>query len=295
MNNNIKLGYDDISIVPERITQIRHRKECIYYDVETMMLPIFTAPMSNVIDIQTSEVYTSNDINIVLPRSVNFEERLKFMMSSYDSSSKFTSFSLTEAQKIFINDAYGENYNENDILRVRHNLNSNYFTGSYKICIDVANGHMSELIDTIKEIKELYKDKVKIMSGNIANPNTYIDYENAGCDFLRCSIGSGSRCVCAGTKIRMSNGELKNIEDVAIGDLVKTTDGDFEVVNTFNKCVDKTILINNNIECTHDHKFLVVRKTDIPTTGRISDDKIKEISFYIEAEKLTDDYLLVSE
>jgi IMP dehydrogenase/GMP reductase len=32
------------------------------------------------------------------------------------------------------------------------------------------------------------------MSGNIANPNTYKDYEEVGCDFVRCSIGSGSRC-----------------------------------------------------------------------------------------------------
>lgn len=259
MNNNIKLGYDDISIVPERITQIRHRKECIYFDIETMMLPIFTAPMSNVIDIQTSEVYTSNNINIVLPRSVNFEERLKFMMSSYDSSSKFTSFSLTEAQKIFINDAYGENYNENDILRVKHNLNSNYFTGSYKICIDVANGHMSELIDTIKEIKKLYKDKVKIMSGNIANPNTYIDYENAGCDFLRCSIGSGSRCITSsnvgvhyGTfsllkeiwEIKQDiNGKCKIIADGGIrgyGDIQKALIyADYVMIGSlFNKAID---------------------------------------------------------
>jgi tRNA-dihydrouridine synthase len=63
-----------------------------------------------------------------------------------------------------------------------------------RICIDIANGHMSELLDTIKKIKEKYGEQVVIMSGNIANPKTYKEYEKAGCDFVRCNIGSGSRC-----------------------------------------------------------------------------------------------------
>lgn len=53
---------------------------------------------------------------------------------------------------------------------------------------------MSELLDTIKAIKEKYGEQVVIMSGNIANPKTYKEYEKAGCDFVRCNIGSGSRC-----------------------------------------------------------------------------------------------------
>lgn len=32
------------------------------------------------------------------------------------------------------------------------------------------------------------------MSGNIAHPETYRKYAEVGCDFVRCSIGSGSRC-----------------------------------------------------------------------------------------------------
>lgn len=294
MNNKIKLGYDDVSIVPERVTDIRHRKECIYKDMNTLSLPIFTAPMDNVIDIESMSTYINNNINTVLPRTISFDERLHLMIGySYDKK-MFFAFSLNEVQELFLKDLKTI-FKKDIVLKIRKNLNSKYFEGSYNICIDIANGHMLELIDTIKSIKNIYGDKITIMAGNIANPETYRDYENAGCDYVRCSIGSGSRCVCAGTKIRMSNGELKNIEDVTIGDLVKTTDGDFEVTNTFNKCTDKTILINNNIECTHDHKFLVVRKTDIPITEIISDDKIKEISFYIEAEKLTDEYLLVSE
>jgi hypothetical protein len=294
MINNIKLGYDDISIVPECVSNIRSRKECSFF-TETLSLPIFAAPMDTVVNEECAVNFIESSINVVYPRTIPLQRRLELLNICKLNQWSFIAFSLSEAQDIFLNKTkkHDLSYKNTAIKVMREKINCG--TLSCNICIDIANGHMVELIDSIKKIKQRYGKKVIIMSGNIANPNTYKKYEEAGCDFVRCSIGSGSRCVCAGTKIRMSNGELKNIEDVAIGDLVKTTDGDFEVINTFNKCTDKTILINNNIECTHDHKFLVVRKTDIPITGRISDDKIKEISFYIEAEKLTDDYLLVSE
>jgi hypothetical protein len=35
------------------------------------------------------------------------------------------------------------------------------------------------------------------MSGNIANPNTYTEYELVGCDYVRVSIGTGSGCLTA--------------------------------------------------------------------------------------------------
>ena len=34
----------------------------------------------------------------------------------------------------------------------------------------------------------------KIMTGNVANPNAYIYYADAGIDYLRACIGTGSRC-----------------------------------------------------------------------------------------------------
>lgn len=46
MINNIKLGYDDISIVPECVSNIRSRKECSVF-TETLSLPIFAAPVNN--------------------------------------------------------------------------------------------------------------------------------------------------------------------------------------------------------------------------------------------------------
>lgn len=192
MNNRIKLGYDDISIVPETISKIRHRKECFCYD-ENLSLPIFTAPMDQVVDIDTAEIYMRNSINAVIPRTVDFENRIKLMLQSTDNERCFFAFSLTEAQELFL-EIPALNTPFVLIDQLRFNLASELFTGAYRICIDIANGHMKELLDVIKEIKKLYGQRVIIMSGNIANPETYRKYVEVGCDFVRCSIGSGSRC-----------------------------------------------------------------------------------------------------
>ena len=64
-----------------------------------------------------------------------------------------------------------------------------------KICIDLANGHMKVLLNLVKSIKEKYGDKIKIMTGNIANPKTYKSYEEAGVDYCRCSVGTGAGCI----------------------------------------------------------------------------------------------------
>jgi IMP dehydrogenase/GMP reductase len=192
MNKLIKLGYDDISIVPETISKIRHRKECFCYD-ENLSLPIFTAPMDQVVDIDSAEIYMRNSINAVIPRTVDFENRIKLMLQNTDNERCFFAFSLTEAQELFL-EIPALNTPFVLIDQLRFNLASELFTGAYRICIDIANGHMKELLDVIKEIKKLYGQRVIIMSGNIANPKTYRKYVEVGCDFVRCSIGSGSRC-----------------------------------------------------------------------------------------------------
>ena len=191
--NDIKLGYDDISIIPEKYTMINHRDECFCFNNEPFTLPIFTAPMDGVVDEKSAKTYKQNLINVVLPRTIDYNRRISIMLSSFNDNKMFISFSLSEVKEMFLDDVMDLD-NNSIILRIRRNLNSALFYGSYRICIDLANGHMFSLIETIRLIKELYGSKVIIMSGNIANPETYIKYEESGCDFVRCSIGSGSRC-----------------------------------------------------------------------------------------------------
>jgi isopentenyl diphosphate isomerase/L-lactate dehydrogenase-like FMN-dependent dehydrogenase len=53
---------------------------------------------------------------------------------------------------------------------------------------------MQKLWETAKLIKETWGNKVELMVGNIANPDTYRKYCEIGVDYIRVGIGGGSAC-----------------------------------------------------------------------------------------------------
>ena len=149
--------------------------------------------MDNVVDLSCYKEFIRNDINVILPRTISLEERVEYLFKEYLNRGVFFALSLTEAQILFLNDILVCTPEQGLMAKIRKALISNK-RFVCRICIDIANGHMSELLNTIKQIKEIYGEQVIIMSGNIANPKTYEEYEKVGCDFVRCNIGSGSRC-----------------------------------------------------------------------------------------------------
>lgn len=183
----IKLNYDDITIVPEVVTNISSRKECNPFDEEGY-LPIFASCMSSVVSMRNASDFNEAKIRVVIPRSYSVEERVKFLQ--YDCIN-FVAFSLAESRNLFVD--------KQVILESSISL-----TKPLKVCIDLANGHMKCLLDTVKDIKKIYGNKIQIMTGNIANPETYRAYEEAGVDFVRCSVGSGDACLTSSnTSIHM--------------------------------------------------------------------------------------------
>ena len=161
----------DISIMPACVTEINHRTECNPYN-DNNKLPIFVAPMSSVIDLNNAKIFEFNKLNVVIPRTIDLEDRLNV------------------CEEYFI--AVGLNEFENTILTL--NLENRK---PIKICVDVANGHMKKLIDLCKYAKNRFRNKIIIMAGNVANPLVYYDYAYAGIDYIRLSIGSGSACTTA--------------------------------------------------------------------------------------------------
>ena len=183
MSEEIKLNYDDITIVPERITDICSRSQCEPYDNEGY-LPIFASCMSSVVSIENTGDFNAARIRTVIPRSYPLDERLNFL---YQNVSNFVAFSMEETRKTFIS-----LYTEVQTQIARREIYGPH--APLRICIDLANGHMKCLLDLIAEVKALYGDDICIMTGNIANPETYRDYENAGADYCRVSIGTGNVC-----------------------------------------------------------------------------------------------------
>lgn len=175
IDRNIGYGYNDLCIVPSDLTTINSRSECnpFYKDGN---LPIFASPMASVVNTSNFNLWESNNIIPVLPRNINYNIRLDYLKQN-----KWVALSLSEFEELFINDNSFMNNNSRAV----------------KVCVDLANGHMKKLINLCKIAKNKYQDKLIIMTGNIANPETYKEYCDAGIDYVRCSIGSGSCCTTA--------------------------------------------------------------------------------------------------
>ena len=158
----MKFDWNDISIVPETLSSISSRKEVD--PTYSGKLPIFTAPMDKVIDETNVNQFVENNINVCLPRHVKYE--------------------------VVKNEDYFYSYGLDEIIEILDKKSQL----PKRILIDVANGHMQKLYDTAKKIKQTYEDKIELMIGNIANPDTYKKYCEIGVDYIRVGIGGGSAC-----------------------------------------------------------------------------------------------------
>ena len=177
---SLKLNYDDITIVPEVITSVSSRSECNPYD-NNGYLPIFASCMSSVVSLENTPIFNNNKIRVVIPRTYSYTTRIARLISDRIN---FIAFSLNETKELF--------QDENLINSV---INTLINDETINLCIDLANGHMESLINIVKKIKNKYNNKIIIMTGNIANPETYKVYDEAGVDFCRCSIGTGAGCI----------------------------------------------------------------------------------------------------
>ena len=172
---NIGYSLKDVTIIPSRVSRVRHRGDVNpFIEIcNRQVYPIFVAPMAAVTDEQNYKAWIENKVTPVIPRSimerVSLEERLNLAEET------FVSLSLTEAEEFADYEIPSE-------------FNKKY------ICIDLANGHMQAVLDICRKIKDIYGDKVELMTGNIANPKVYEDMYKAGISWIRTGIGNGSRC-----------------------------------------------------------------------------------------------------
>ena len=183
---DIKLNYDDVTVVPEVLSDICSRSQVNPYDKEDTggFLPIIASCMSSVVSFENTPEFNKARIRTVIPRSYPLEERIDYIrrnLDSFPTCPNFVAFSMNEAEICF-----------SEQLRIIPD--EIYEDKPIKICIDLANGHMKCLLELVKSIKAIYRDKILIMTGNIANPETYLEYEDAGVDYVRVSIGTGNVC-----------------------------------------------------------------------------------------------------
>ena len=257
MINEEKLySLKDICVIPAPITTINSRSECKskgfnLEGTEQGFLPLVSAPMSCVLYGENYLDFLNNGISCVIPRTFSLERRLELMKRT------FCAFSLEESEFI----------------------NSPGF-----VCLDMANGHMKSQLDAGLRLKLKFGDSIKVMGGNIANPETYIEYKNHLFDYVRCGIGGGNGCFVEGTRILMADGSRKPINEIKIGDKIINRLGEEDsVIDVI--CLSSTdfVKINNNIVCTPNHEFYVILKENY---DKITEDNLSSYAFWIQAKDL---------
>lgn len=190
---SIKKTYNDVTIVPCTMSSITSRSQCEpTYDGK---LPIFTAPMSTIINEKNEELFRSVGINTIMPRNIGVDvndtqsrkSKLCDMLIKQhkDKFGYWIAVSWKEFKDIFVKDDW--------------HIQDWLVDGTYRICIDLANGHMFALYEDINMAKDIAKAKgytLVIMTGNIANPETYRWIaQNSNVDYIRIGIGSGNNCI----------------------------------------------------------------------------------------------------
>jgi IMP dehydrogenase/GMP reductase len=162
--------FDDILIEPTPLSSIRSRSEI---NIKTVSggLPLMTAPMDTVIGQDNFHLFKNKGITPVLPRIPN-------PTTDWVDTNHFLSYSLTDFQRIFINE------------KITVKPDEQIF-----VLIDVANGHMVDLYESAKKAKIMYGNQMCLMVGNIANPETFFEYCKIGVDMVRIGIGNGNGCL----------------------------------------------------------------------------------------------------
>lgn len=100
--------------------------------------------------------------------------------------------------------------------------------GASVICIDVAHGHHSLMMNALSSVKSWVPDYVHVMAGNVATREGFDDLARWGADSVRCNVGGGSICT---TRVQTGHGVpgLHTIFDCAqsefAGDVLIIADG----------------------------------------------------------------------
>lgn len=169
--DKIGYSYQDLTIIPNRLSLVKSRSEIKIHD-KFQHLPLFTAPMSSVVDEKNWLEFEENGIYSIMPRNVSIDVRLQHCKKAW------AAFSLNEIIDYFISQDFNKEHCQ------------------IKLLIDVANGHMQQLYEITEKLHNKYGEYgCLVMVGNIANPETFIECAIHGVDYVRCGIGGGFGCL----------------------------------------------------------------------------------------------------
>jgi len=154
--------------------------------------------------------------------------------------------------------------------------------------LDTAHGNHILTKEAMISLKKSLPKYVDIVPGNVAHINGALNLASWGADAIRVGIGNG--CFVSGTKVKTSN-NLKNIEDIVVGDKVYTHTGELKtVIDTLSFYHHKELVEINGIRSTPNHEYYVIHKSDC---DKVNENNVHEYAKWIQAIDLTDEYFLI--
>jgi IMP dehydrogenase len=181
------LSFDDVLLVPQ-YSEIWSRSDVDLSSNITknikLQIPIISANMSDVTGIEMAKVLGKLGGLGVLPR-FNMPGDEADMVAEVKKDNTLCGASI--------------GCKELDLDRLEMVLNA----GADVIFLDVAHGHMKRIIDFVKQIKSIYKERINLVAGNIATSEGATALFVAGADAVKVGVGPGSICT---TRIETGSG-----------------------------------------------------------------------------------------
>ncbi|NOX66244.1 MAG: guanosine monophosphate reductase [Chlorobi bacterium] len=190
-NYELALTFDDISLVPTEVSEIKSRVETstnTTFMGKKLSLPVISSPMDSVTGIEMAKELTNLGCLGVVNR---FGSTLENLFSTQDNIEGIHAVSIA----LSTDNAIIEKLAEQNLI----------------VCIDTANANNYEVLKKCEEIKS--KFEVKVMIGNIAHGGTLGQLVDAGADSVRIGIGGGSVCTTS-IQTGIGLGQVSSLLDV---------------------------------------------------------------------------------
>ena len=175
--DDIKLDFKDVLIKPKSSKILSRQNVNLersfrfkYYTKELNCIPIMASNMATIGTPQMAKTLAENKCLTVLHKFI----------SDNDISELDTNYSIIST-----------GINKQDIERATYIIQNSNID---KICIDIANGYLSNMITTIKYFRTMFPD-ILIIAGNIVTPHRSLELIAAGADIIKVGIGSGACCL----------------------------------------------------------------------------------------------------
>jgi IMP dehydrogenase len=176
------LTFDDVLIVPSK-SDVRSRRDPVLTSQLTKKFtfdtPIISANMDTITEAEMAIAMDQLGGFGILHRFMSVEDQVAQARRVKEAGAKHVGASI------------GVNTGASDDFKLRSKALID--AGVDVLTIDIAHGHSTSMMETLKWLKDTYSS-VQVIAGNVATPEGTEDLIEAGADAIKVGIGPGSMC-----------------------------------------------------------------------------------------------------